>query len=94
MTINIEDLLNDPSKADDVRRMFADIDDRIEKSQINYRFMWQMMGEDRELPNQQVLAMIIGSAYAQQMREWDGQDMFLPILFAVLTTREVMRNDH
>lgn len=92
--MEIEDLLKDPSRAEQVRELFADIDRRIDESSTNYRFVMQMIGEHADLPNKQVLALIIAASYVECMRNWDGQDMFLPVLFAELTVRQVMKDDH
>lgn len=90
---DVEDLVPDDAVADKVREMLTFVRQRLEEGELNYRFIFQMLGDSQKLPSKDALAVIIAKGYAEHMRNWDGNDMFLPMMFAELTVREMTRND-
>jgi hypothetical protein len=88
---DINEIIDNPETLAKVKEMIADIDSKLTESQINYRFVIQMIGGDGvRLPTEDVLTVFIAKTYADKMRQWDGSDMYLPMLFARLTVKEVM----
>lgn len=90
---SIENLLSDPLARAEARRLLDAVNASIEESKINYRFMWQMLGEDNELPTDEVLTLIIANGYRQALLHWSPEDVWLPTVFAALTVREVLSRD-
>lgn len=90
---NIDQLLGDPDAVENAKRMLAEIDRRLEESRINYRFAWQMLGEETSLPTSDVLTLVIANTYSELLKYWDHDDYYLPLMFAVLTVREVTKDD-
>ena len=90
---NIDQLLGDPDAVANAKKMLAEIDRRLEESRINYRFAWQMLGEETSLPTSDVLTLVIANTYSELLKYWDHEDYYLPLMFAVLTVREVTKDD-
>lgn len=90
---DIEQMLQDPEQARKAQEMLAEIDRRLEESRINYRFAWQMLGEETSLPTRDVLSLVIANTYSELLKYWDHDDYYLPLMFAVLTVREVTKDD-
>lgn len=88
---NLEDLLPTDAVRETVMQMLVQVDRKIAESTVNYKFMMQMIGETQTLPSADVLTMIVAKRYADALRDWDGEDMYLPFLFARLTVKEVSR---
>lgn len=82
-----------PDLAEAAKANIAEAERRLDEAVLNYRFVWQMLGEGHELPTREAMVMIVADAYIRAMREWDGIDPVMPLTFAALTVREVTRND-
>jgi hypothetical protein len=94
MSFTPEDLF--PGQPDKVRlaqELLEVVRQRLDEATLNYRFMWQMLGNETELPTADAMTLIVADAYMRAMRAWDGVDPLLPLTFAALTVREVTRND-
>ena len=90
---DIDQMLGDPDAFERAKAMLAEIDRRLEESRINYRFAWQMLGEETSLPTSDVLTLVIANTYSELLKYWDHDDYYLPLMFAVLTVREVTKDD-
>lgn len=82
-----------PEGAEAFHELYNEIVRRMDAASVDYKFLAQMIGGDNPLPNDQALTVIMATRYARAMKEWDGKDPLLPMMFAYLTVREVFRND-
>lgn len=97
-SFDIEQMFQNPEEVLKAREMLAEVSRRLEESKINYRFSWQMLkdgmfGSELSIPTQDALALVIASSYSDLLRRWNGEDFYLPLMFAVLTVREVTKDD-
>lgn len=90
--LNLDDFL-DPALGQHLKDMYDDIVARFDTASLDYKFMIQMLGDKLPIPTEQALTVIIATRYMQAMRNWDGVDPFLPMTFAYVTMREVLRRD-
>lgn len=91
--MDIDEVLDDPRVVETFRQLAREGRERIEKSRLNRRFIEQMeYGAKLRKPTEDLLVMIVAREYAKEMRAWDGQDMFLPIMFALMTVKEISRD--
>lgn len=87
----LEDLLPEGVALDAIKRMLVEVDRKIAESVVNYKFVAQMVGDNQQFPSGDVLTLIIAQRYAEFLRTWDGEDMYIPFLFARLTSNAVTK---
>ena len=78
-----------PEELRHIEDAYADAIRRIEESVTSYRFLDQVLYDTHRLPSEQMMAVIIAAQYTKVMVEYNGNDAVLPMVFAILTTREM-----
>lgn len=93
--IDIEEALGGsmtPEQIQIVRDTYAEAMGRVEESVVNFKFIEQMLGGEKRMPSDELLAVLISNSYMKSMAEWTlGSHPSLPMVFAILTVREVKR---
>ena len=90
--LNIDALIGDPVMLAKVRLSIEEAKKRVQDTVVNYRFVMQMLPANTAIPSEELVTLITAKAYAEAIMEWDG-DMILPMVFAVLTMKEMTRGD-
>lgn len=89
---DIDALVNDPALLARIRGTIDEAKSRVGDTVVNYRFVMQMLPESTALPSDDSMILIMAKAYADAIATWRG-DMMLPMVFAVLTMKEIARGD-
>lgn len=84
---DLENMSDDPVQVAKMRAAVKDIRDRLDNAAIDYRFMMQVFGEDLPLPTAEAVAIIAAQAFMKKLKQWDGEDFTIPLMFGVLITR-------
>lgn len=90
--LDIEALIGDPLLLAKVKSSIEEAKKRVQDTVVNYRFVMQMLPANTPIPSEDLVTIITAKAYAEAIMEWDG-DMILPMVFAVLTMKEMARGD-
>lgn len=90
--LDIEALISDPVMLARVKLSIEEAKKRIQDTVVNYRFVMQMLPATTAIPSEDLVTLITAKAYAEAISEWDG-DMILPMVFAVLTMKEMARGE-
>lgn len=93
-SFDLEHLSDDPEQVVRMRESIREVEARLDAASIDYRFMIQMLGENLPIPTSDAVAIIAAQAIARKMREWDGEDFVIPLMFGVLITRGAIFSDN
>lgn len=90
MSKTLEDIYSDPDVIRRIRLMIAEADERLEQSDVNFKFMTQMTGTAPGDMDREALIAFTATTYYNFLKTWDGEDMWIPFMFATLTVKGLL----
>ncbi len=92
MRKTLEEMYDDPDVIRRIRLMIAEADERLEQSDVNFRFMTQITGTAPGDLDREALIAFTATTYYDYLKTWDGEDMWVPFMFATLTVKGLLRD--
>lgn len=91
MNKTLEDMFDDPDVIRRIRLMIAESEQRLDQSDINFRFMTQISGTAPGDLDREALIAFTAMTYYDFLKTWDGEDMWVPFMFATMTVRSLVK---